>query len=214
VWLNTYFADEYVEGQKTPPTCYAYGRTNEEMAPHPSMAVHPDTFIPQSVDCASCEWNKFGTARKGRGKACGNRELLALMHAGDYLPRKGSRDFDLDLVDPTQPDGLKHYADSDAFMLKLPVTSVRNWSDYVNKLAALQQPIFGVVTRVYLERHQTNQYEVMFEMIEAIPDGDPYDVLAKRHEALGGETMMAPFSPPLEDNERERREGVKGLVRR
>lgn len=42
---------------------------------------------------------------------------------------------------------------------------------------------------------------------------ESFDTLSNRHDALGGEVMVATYSPPKEE-EVERRSGVKGLVRR
>lgn len=212
IWENTYFQGKYVEGVPQAPTCYAYGRSAEEMAPHPSMAEHPDHFVPQSNDCATCPMNEWGSAETGRGKACQNRERLALIPAGQYTPRPRSRDFDLDLFDGVTEEGRSHFRDADALVLKLPVTSVGNWNEYVRKLAALGQPPYGVATRIFIEKHPKFQYTVEFEMIDIIAD-EAFDVLHQRHEALGGDVMAQPYSPPKEE-EVERRSGVKGLVRR
>lgn len=212
IWENTYFKGKYQEGVPQAPTCYAYGRTLEEMAPHPSMQEHPEQFVPQNMDCATCPMNEWGSAETGKGKACQNRERLALIPAGQYTPRPKSRDMDLDLFDGTTQEGVQHFRDADALVLKLPVTSVGNWNEYVRKLAAMGQPPFGVATRIYIEKHPKFQYTVEFEMIDIIAD-ESFDVLSQRHEALGGDVMAQPYSPPKEE-EVERRSGVKGLVRR
>lgn len=212
VWENTYFEGKYEEGKPQAPTCYAYGRAADEMAPHPSMAEHPEQFIPQHNECTGCPKNEWGSAATGRGKACQNRERLALIPAGEYTKRPKSRDFDLDLYDGATPDGKAHFRDADALVLKLPVTSVGNWNEYVRKLAAMGQPVFGVATRMFIEPHKKFQYEVKFEMIDVISD-ESYDTLSQRNEALSGDVMAQPYSPPKEE-EQERRSGIKGMVRK
>lgn len=212
VWENTYFVGKYVEGVPQAPVCYAYGRAEEEMAPHVSMAKHPEHFQPQAESCAVCPHNEWGSANTGKGKACQNRERLAIIPAGQYSPRPKSRDMDLDLFDGATKEGQEHFRDADALTLKLPVTSVGNWNEYVRKLAALGQPPYGVATRMYIEKDPKVQYRVCFELIEPIAD-EAFDILHKRHEELGGETMMTGYSPPNEE-EIERKQGVKGLQRR
>lgn len=211
IWENTYFQGKYQEGVPQAPVCYAYGRSVEEMAPHPSMQNHPDHFIPQNMDCATCPKNEYGSADTGKGKACQNRERLALIPAGQYTPRPKSRDFDLDLFDGSTTEGVAHFREADALVLKLPVTSVGNWNEYVRKLAALGQPPYGVATRIFIEKHPKFQYTVEFEMLDIIAD-ESFDVLNQRHDALGGEVMANPYSPPKED-EVERKTGVRGFDR-
>lgn len=212
IWVNTYFEGKYQEGVPQAPTCYAYGRSAEEMAPHPSMQEHPDTFIPQNMDCATCPKNEWGSADTGKGKACANKERLALIPAGQYTPRPKSRDMDLDLFDGSTAEGIDHFKTADALILQLPVTSVGNWNEYVRKLAAMGQPPYGVATRIFIEKHLKFQYTVEFEMLDIIAD-ESFDTLNQRHEALGGDVMASPYSPPKEE-EVERKQGVKGLVRR
>lgn len=212
IYENNYFAGVYKEGVPASPTCYAYGRPGEEMAPHVSMAEHPDHFIPQAETCKECPMNEFGSAAVGEGKACKNRVRLALIPAGEYTPKPKSRDFDLDLYDGSTPEGVDHFKNADALVLKIPPTSMKNWNEYVSKLAALGQPPFGVATRIYLERHPKYQVLVHFEMIEPITD-ESYDTLSLRHDGLGGDVMASAYSPPKEE-EVERKVGVKGLVRR
>lgn len=212
IWENTHFQGKYVEGVPQSPVCYAYGRSPEEMAPHPSMAEHPDHFVPQSTDCASCPKNEWGSADTGKGKACQNRERLSVIPAGQYSPRLKSKDMDLDLFDGTTKEGQEHFRDVDALTLRLPVTSVGNWNEYVRKLAAIGQPPFGVATRMFTERHPKFQYTVEFELLETLPDA-AYDILSQRHDALDGDAMASPYSPPNAEDV-ERTQGVKGLVRR
>lgn len=212
IYENSYFAGEYREGVPQAPTCYAYGRPGEEMAPHPSMAEHPDHMAPQHHTCDGCPMNEFGSAPRGEGKACKNRVRLALIPAGEYSPIPKSRDFHLDLYDGATEEGRAHFKEADALVLKVPPTSVKFWNEYVRKLAAVGQPPHGVATRIYLERDPKYQYLVKFEMIEPIAD-DSFDALHARHEGLGGDVMAQAYSPPKEE-EVERRSGIKGLVRR
>jgi hypothetical protein len=214
IYVNTYYSNKYIEGQADSPTCYAYGFGDEPMAPHPSMAEHLDYFQPQHDECQGCPMNEWGSSDKGSGKACQNRVRLAVIQAGQFLPRPKSRDFDLDLVDGTTKEGQEHFRDADALTINLPVTSVKNWNEYVRKLAELGEAPYGVATRMYVKPHPKFQYTVEFEMLEQVAN-EAFDITQQRCEATLA-TMATPYKPPRpEDEERnERRGGVKGLVRR
>lgn len=214
IYVNTYFRDDYVEGQAVSPTCYAYGQAGEEMAPHPSMAEHLDYFEPQHESCTGCPMNEWGSSPKGRGKACQNRVRLAVIQAGEFTKRPKSREVDLDLIDGSTPEGQAHFRDADALTINLPVTSVGNWNDYVRKLAEIGEAPYGVATRMFITPHPKFQYTVNFEMLEQIAN-ESFDITQQRYEATLA-TMATPYKPPRpEDEERnERRGGVKGLVRR
>jgi hypothetical protein len=184
-----------------PPICYAFGRSDEDMAPHPSMQAGLHYFQPQSEECATCPHNEWGTADTGRGKACSQRRRLALLPAGYYVPRKGSRDFDLHLY--TDAD---HYAHADIAYLKLPVTSVKDWGRYVTQLAAShRRPPLAAISRVYLEPDAKTTFRAKFDLIDLLPV-ELYDIIMKRHEEAKAGIIFG-YPPP-------ERGAVPGPVRR
>lgn len=189
---NTYYADKFNPTEAASPICYAFGRGADEMVPHPSMAQHPEYFVPQARECSACPHSQWGSADTGRGKACQNRRRLALIAAGYYAPKRGSRDFDLELFsDP------KHFETTDIAFIKLPVLSVKEWAKYVTQVSAsLQRPAHGVITRLYVEPDPKSQYKVHFDMIEKVPDVLTYIIIA-RHEAATKLTI-AGYAPPQE----------------
>lgn len=177
---NTFYSGAFNPDAPTAPVCYAFGRgpeAEEEMAPHESMQLDLDYFQPQSDTCKSCKWNEWGSADKGRGKACQNRRRLALIPAGFYSPKRGSRDFDLELFDDP-----KHFQTADIVFAKLPVLSVKNWAKYVNQIATnFHRPPHGVITRLYLVPDTQAQFKYEFEMVEELPDALA-QVVMDRHE--------------------------------
>ena len=201
---STYYGAKWEEGVKSPPICYAFGRPGEELAPHESMQNFPEVFEPQHETCDGCKWNEWGSADTGRGKACQNRRRLAVIPAGMYSAKKGSRDFELDLFDDP-----KHFQEADLAFLKLPTTSVSVWAAYVAQLsAAHRRPPYGVVTRIYLEPHKNHQFHVKFEMLELLPNNLAATVFA-RHEAAS-RSIITPYRP---FEEREEAQGQRGAVR-
>lgn len=191
---RTFYAEKYNPDREAalPPICYAFKRNDddEEMAPHPSMQADLSYFKPQNDICKTCPNNVFGTADTGRGKACSERRRLALLPAGYYTPRRGSRDFDLHFIeDPA------HYESADIAYLKLPVTSVKEWAKYVTQLASsLRLPPVAVVTRIYIEPDVKHQFHIKFEMVEKLPN-TMYDIIVQRHEEAKAGIIFG-YPPP------------------
>lgn len=196
---NTFYEGRYNPEEQNAPRCYAFGRTDADMIPHISMSNAPDYFIPQAEGCNVCPHNKWGSAAQGAGKACQNRRRLAMLPAGVFGEDATGRTLDL-------YDTPEHYAAADQVTLKLPVTSVKNWSKYVNKLAdTIGRPPYGVITRVFLVPDANDQFHVNFEMVEALPDA-LFDTIQQRHEQIAP-TMAKPYSPPSEDGGPQRGKG-------
>ena|ERR1700722_17833639 len=195
VFENTLYEDKFDPDNPTPPICYAFGRGvegQEDMAPHESMQADLAYFKPQHATCKGCKWNEWGSADQGRGKACQNRRRLALIPAGYYQPKRGSRDFDLQLFDDP-----KHFQTADMVFAKLPVMSVKNWSKYVNQIATnFHRPPHGVITRLFLEPDPQSQFRFDFEIIEELPD-DLAQVIMDRHDAAVKQVIQG-YKPPME----------------
>lgn len=187
---NTFYEGDYNPDVPMPPTCYAFGRVEADMAPHISMQGN-DYFKPQAVQCKGCPWNEWGSADKGKGKACQNRRRLALLPAGYYVPRPRSRDFDLQVYDDP-----KHYETADVSFLKLPVTSVRGYDKYVHQLATHRLPPCGAVTRVYCEPDPKTQYAIKFEFLGALPE-EIFAVVFPRRAAAEA-SLQQGYAPPEE----------------
>lgn len=203
--LNTYYPERFDSDNPLPPVCYAIGRTEEEMAPHPTMQADLSWFQPQNVDCHSCALNEWGSAEQGRGKACQNRRQLALIPAGYYAPRRGSRDFDLHLFDDPA-----HYMSADVAFLRLPVTSVNTWAKYANQVAAnFRRPPAGVITRIYLEPDSKYQYTVNFETVEQVPDALAQAIIERAQRQIS--EPVRGFQPPQAEDRNSNGRGVRSL---
>lgn len=191
---RTYYTEKFDPSREDnpPPKCYAFGRaeSDEEMAPHPSMQAGPHYFEPQSDVCATCAHNEWGSADTGRGKACSERRRMALLPAGYYAPKRGTKDFDLHLFTEAE-----HYEGADIAYLKLPVMSVKDWARYVTHLASShRRPPLAVISRIYVEPDAKSQFRVKFEMIDQVPS-DLYQVIIARHEDAKGQIIFG-YPPP------------------
>lgn len=199
---NSYFDKTIAFDEKNPlpPICYAYGRDNDEMAPHPGMQVDLEWFEPQHECCGGdgsgnslCPRNKWSSADQGRGKACQNRRRLIMIPAGYFEPKRGSRDFDLHIFEDA-----KHFEQADSVTLRMPVTSVENWAKYVSQLSsAHRRPPHGVFTRVFIEPHPKTQFKVCFEFLDLVPD-DLAEIIFTRHDQ-SLEVPYPPYTPPTQE---------------
>jgi hypothetical protein len=206
---NTLYEGKYNADDSKPPVCYAFGRgVDDEMAPHESMQADLNYFLPQAETCGVCPMNEWGSADTGRGKACQNRRRLVLLPAGFYTPKRGSRDFDLEIFDEED-----HFRTADLASIKLPVTSVKEWAKYVHDVATnFRRPPHGVITRVYLENDSANQYKVKFEVVEEVSDAIAEAVMARASAAR--EIKFQGYQPPQEKAPKpESAGGLRGLRR-
>jgi hypothetical protein len=177
VFENTYYEHDWKPGHIENPTCYAFGRTEDELGPHPAMQDDPDHFVPQHDECAGCPMAEWGSAKRGTGKACQQRRRLFMVPAGMFERAKNGG-YDLTLVD--DPEELAAF---DPALLKVPVTSTKNWAKYVHEIAKeFNRPPLGVITRIYLEPDAKTQFQVKFELIDLVPD-HMLEVVFKLHEA-------------------------------
>lgn len=155
------------------PICFAQSLTGDEMVPDDASTVK------QNADCDTCpqmQW-KSDPVRK-KGKACKEKRKLAILPA-------------------TQ---LKEGAVAKASMavLSLPVTSTRNWANYVNSIRdQFQRPPFGVLTLVRARPHPRYQLEVTFECLGMVADEYLGDVLARVEPAQ--RLMMQPYEGTPDD---------------
>lgn len=168
VYENHLYEGKYNPDVPSSPVCFAFGKTVEGMAPHEKSPS------PQSETCEGCPHNVFGTADdgKGKGKACKNVRRLALIPVGDA-------------------DAVK---DAEAFYMKLPVTSGKNWDYYTKALnAAMRRPPFAVETEIGLAPDPKTQFKVTFQPGDPLAQDVVQAVMAKRDEVQ--EQLVAPYSP-------------------
>lgn len=117
--VNSYYDDDYDPENPSSPACYAIGEVGKEnvMAPPDSVPKR------QHEKCTGCPQNAFGTADKGKGKACRNQRRVAVMMADDTRP------------------------DPQIALLTLPPTALKPFSSYVKQIAnVVGRPLHGVVT--------------------------------------------------------------------
>lgn len=138
IYENKCYGAEYDPDSPQPPSCYAFARKEEELAPHAKVKT------PVCGSCKGCPNNEWGSAEKGKGKACKNIRRLAVIAA--------------DGVTTAQ-----QVMDSEIYYLSVPVTSTKVWATYVKGLATvLNLPPFAVVTKFAVKPDPKTQIKLVF----------------------------------------------------
>ena len=180
---NHYYADSYDPDNPSSPVCFAFGRKDEEMEPHEKSTE------PQCETCKGCPMNEFGSADRGRGKACKNIRRLALI----------------------TEDELENVEDAQVAYLKVSVTSVKAWAGYVQQLAKVMNiPPFAAVTEVSIVPDPKSQFKLQFKLVEQITDKAIIKELIAKRESIQQE-LVTPYQAyePQEEEERPRRGAAK-----
>ena len=149
---NVYYEGDYDPDNPQPPMCFAFARDESELAPHPTVVEAGNA---QHETCKGCPHNEWGSADKGRGKACRNTRRLALLPAGTF---KGPHKDQLEVAD-------EDYFEKAPFgMLRLPVTSVKPYANFVKQVAGvLRRPPYSIITRIHVVPDAKTQFQVQFE---------------------------------------------------
>lgn len=177
--LAAIFENNYFEGKFDPknprnPICYAFGRTLPNGEP-PEMIPFEAIREPKAATCAECEWSKWGSdseSPSGKGKRCKEIYKLALVPAASAEQDVGK---------------------AEVAILRVPVTSRKNFELFVNEAAAgFQRPTWGVIAEVSLVPDMRTQFQMKFASLEAISDvglanlypriGPAYDILMQKYE--------------------------------
>ena len=190
---NVYYDAPYDPEVPASPKCFAFGKSEREMQPHEAVALE-DCFEQQADTCSECPHNEWGSAAKGKGKACSNGMRLAMIPAGVYSAKGRGREVSFSLDKLFEDEA--HFKSAETAFFKVPVTSVKNYADYVRSLSTtLKYPPFAVYTNIWLERHERFQHTVNFEAIGKCPT-ELLPLLTQRADAAA-QDIGFPYSPPV-----------------
>ena len=143
---NNFYVGKFNPDEPMPPVCFAFGKGEEEMRPH------PDSTEPQSETCDTCQHNEYGTADTGKGKACQNRRRIALIEASAL-------------------DSATGIAEADIAYLKTNVLSVKNYTNYVTNLAKTAElPPCAFVTNITTKPDPKSQFRILFQQVNQIDE--------------------------------------------
>jgi hypothetical protein len=194
---NSWYDGEYDPSTPASPKCFAFGHDEADMEPHEAVDNDP-YFDRQHPQCSGCPHAEWGSASRGKGKACKNVMRLALIPAGQYKPNGKGRNAQLEFEPYDDPE---HYKKAEVAFLKVPVTSVSLYSKYVKQLNAdLSRPPHGVVTMIYIEPHPKYQFQVKFELMDKV-DAELLPIIMPRHKAELA-SLDFPYQPPQDDDDK------------
>lgn len=135
---NALYEDAFDPDRPAVPVCFAFGRDEATMKPHPESAK------PHHSDCKTCPLNQFGSS--GKGKACKNQiRFMAL--SGSVTAEEI----------PT----------TEVLPALLPPTSISNWASYVKGLRDMGLVPWACFTEIKNEPFKT-WYRVSFRPIGKI----------------------------------------------
>lgn len=182
---NDFYEGAYDPNNAAPPTCYAFGRDETTMGPHPDIVARDQA---QHETCQGCPMNAYGTANTGKGKACSNRRRLALVPAGQ-LDKDGNF---------TAYESEGEFAKSAIGYLKLNTMSLKGWANYVKTTAAtLKRPPYGVFTLVKVVPDPKSQFRLIFESLGPV-DRDLLQVVSDRNKEAKAQ-IEQPYNLDVED---------------
>lgn len=167
VMENQLFEGEYDDNKPQSPICYAFGIDEESMAPHPHVVKAGNA---QSERCGiagqpgCCPFNEWGSADKGRGKACKNVFRLGMITGEDA-------------------ESAAAVEKAVVFFAKTPVTSGKAWGNYVRTLEGQALPPLAFVTELAVVPAE-KQFALTFSAKEKITDGKVIGALLTKADAL------------------------------
>lgn len=175
IFENKYFSGAYDPNKVVPPDCFAYSDDGENMAPH------AEAKDPQSASCAGCPQTQWGSAvsngRPSKGKACKEVRKLALLPASALIENGGVNG-------------------SEMAIISIPVTSVKNWSNYVNELNnEFARPPWAVLTEISVTPDAKTQFKVHFKYAGTVND----EYLGPMRERIASATQV--LTQPYEYSE-------------
>ena len=187
--INAWYEGDFNPDSPTGPTCYAIDKDQNE-----SMMAPPTDLKSQQNDskgCATCWANAFGSADRGRGKACKNGVRLCLL---------------------AYEEGDVNFEKVEGARLNLPPTALKAWSAYSAKVTkGLRRPLFTMVTQIKVKPDPKTVIAFDFEPIGAIQDEDTLRILKAR---VDGEALQNLYAEPSTVTEEDGKKTKRTTVRR
>lgn len=182
---NRYYDKAFDPNKREAPKCFALSLNGEDMVPH------PDVPQPQAPTCGECPLYKWGSDPKGgKGKACKQVRRLALI--------------------PAQAAVQGNVRTAEIALISIPVTSAKNWANYVNNAAAeYSRPPWALITEISTQPDAKSQFQIKFTTTGLVGDEFLGDI-QKRMESVQ-QILLTPYdisgniaeSYPGEDKKRK-----------
>lgn len=182
---RAYYPGDFDPEDKQSPKCYAYYEGSSAEA-----KPHPEAEEPQSASCASCEWNKWGSADKGRGKKCRERLRVAVLPAGPAN-------------DVTKEE---------VWHCRIPITSVPQFKTYANELLMFPgKSLHSAIATVTVVPDAKSFFKINWAPKAAVKEKDLPAVTAK---AIAAQRAIAFPYPKFEEEQQAAPKGLKKKARK
>lgn len=173
---NAYYPGKYDPKKVKSPDCWAISFDEEALVPGVDDRGPTDLTDQQHEQCKGCWANEWESADEGKGKACKNSRRLAVVF----------------------PPGLG--LGSDVIYAKLPVTSVKNWSKYVNQIASVvKRPTWAVVTEIKVVPDMKSQFQVLFSFVGMLEEVELEGAHNLYNSLIGDKKMLFGYSVNAEE---------------
>ena len=159
---RAYYPGEYDADKTQVPVCYALD----------SDAPHDQAAEPQAKTCEECEHNKWGSAERGRGKAC--REGSRVIFVSANVPLKSAQ----------------------MITAKIPVTSLKHVTALTSRIADAGKLTGEFITVIRVEEDKKSFFKVHFDLKEHTANMDMNELLNAQEKAY--QLAMQPY-PDLEE---------------
>ena len=168
---NTYYDKPFDPNNLANPVCFALSISGDDMEAHANV---PDENVPANSlekpratprSCDGCAFNDWGSDPKGgRGKACKETRRLIILPAD-------------------AADSVENAKNAEMAIIDIPVTSGKNYSNFVNGLAAgAQVPPWAAITDISTQPDAKSQFKVTFTPKQVIADDAVLEALHARFE--------------------------------
>ena len=172
---HTYYADKWDPDDPQPPSCFAQSTPTEAGRDGNQMIPHESVVDPISAQCGGCPKLGWGSAENGAGKACKQIRKIG------FIP--WTKDMDATMI-----------SSAEVGVAKLPVTSVKNWKNYINTISAkFSRPPWAVVATMTVKNHAKYQFMVNFVDNFVIADSDILTALNSRIEDVQ-KLLLTPYA--------------------
>lgn len=175
---NVWYAGRYDPNNIVPPNCFAISMTDDGMVPHANVNKQPHST------CAGCPNDEWGSdPNGGRGKACKQSRRLVLLPG--HAMEQG-------------PDALRS---AEMAVLDLPVTSVKNYSSFVNTLtASVNVPTYAAVAEISVTPDAKTQFKVNFRPMRVVPSMEHLEAIKSRIDSAQ-QIALEPYAETADEDD-------------
>ncbi len=137
---RTYFEQDFDPDEAQSPNCYAYYDMGEEELDTDGLKPHAEAAEPQAKLCEDCQWNEWGSAKKGRGKRCRESIRVALMPAD------------------------KNMAKAEVWHARIPITSVPAFNEHVSGILGFGKSLHSVVSELSVIPDERTSFKILWDV--------------------------------------------------